>query len=87
MIEEERLRKKKEEKEKGFWETFISSLLEISVIFLLYTYHQQLNKSQYIFIEILILFQTSPDIAWIHAIISYIYVPIIIRFETGFLPI
>jgi hypothetical protein len=28
MIEEERLRKKKEEKEKGFWETFISSLLE-----------------------------------------------------------
>ena len=28
MIEEERIRKKKEEKEKGFWETFISSLLE-----------------------------------------------------------
>ena len=28
MIEEERIRKKKEEKEKGFWEAFISSLLE-----------------------------------------------------------
>ena len=28
MIEEERIRKKKEEKEKGFWETFIASLLE-----------------------------------------------------------
>ena len=32
----------------------ISSILEISIIFLLYTYHQQFNKSQYIFIEIIL---------------------------------
>ena len=32
----------------------ISSVLEISIIFVLYIYHQQLNKSQYIFIDIIL---------------------------------